>query len=359
MADVPGWVSPGDEPAPAPGSAPPAPPAWGQSPPAWGQSPPAWGQPPPAWGQPPAPSGQQPGWGPAPGWQPGTAWSGAPAAARPGVIPLRPLGIGEILDGAITTVRRYPAATLGMSAAVVTVVQVVQFFALRPFAASFSTADGFTGTGSAGLVFGLMFGLVSSGILSGALTVVIGQAVLGRPIALQDAVNAVRARFWALIGTSLLVAVLTGIAFVLLVLPFFYAWPVLSLATPALMLERQTVWNAIRRSAALVKGQFWRCLGVVALAWLIKTFVGAAISTPFVLIGGGFDQFIVGTQDTTADLSTTDLAVNTLGNIISGTFVAPFSAAVSALLYVDRRMRAEGLDVALAAAAATAGPPPA
>ena len=34
------------------------------------------------------------------------------------------------------------------------------------------------------------------------------------------------------------------------------------------------------------------------------------------------------------------------------TVVKPFTAGVRALLYVDRRMRAEGLDVQLAAAAA-------
>ena len=37
---------------------------------------------------------------------------------------------------------------------------------------------------------------------------------------------------------------------------------------------------------------------------------------------------------------------------IAQALTAPFSSGVSALLYIDRRMRAEGLDVSLAAAAA-------
>ena len=34
------------------------------------------------------------------------------------LVPLRPLGIGEILDGAVTYIRRYPRPTLGIAAGV-------------------------------------------------------------------------------------------------------------------------------------------------------------------------------------------------------------------------------------------------
>ena len=42
------------------------------------------------------------GWGWQQGWQ-------QPMAAKPGVIPLRPLGVGDILDGAVTTMRGEPS----------------------------------------------------------------------------------------------------------------------------------------------------------------------------------------------------------------------------------------------------------
>jgi len=41
---------------------------------------------------------------------------------KPGIIPLRPLGVGELLDGAISCIRRNPAITLLIGAAVVAVV---------------------------------------------------------------------------------------------------------------------------------------------------------------------------------------------------------------------------------------------
>ena len=41
-----------------------------------------------------------------------SGWVPPPQAPKPGVIPLRPLGVAELLDGAITAIRRYPKAIL-------------------------------------------------------------------------------------------------------------------------------------------------------------------------------------------------------------------------------------------------------
>ena len=41
-----------------------------------------------------------------------------PAPPKPGVVPLRPLGLGEILDGAVQTIRLNPKVMLGLSAIV-------------------------------------------------------------------------------------------------------------------------------------------------------------------------------------------------------------------------------------------------
>src|SRR3984885_11885612 len=85
--------------------------------PSFGQQP--YGQQP--YGQ--QPYGQQPGYGQQPYGQPGYGlpqYGGSPygqwtpPAPKPGVIPLRPLSVGEILDGAFTAVRRNPKATLGL-----------------------------------------------------------------------------------------------------------------------------------------------------------------------------------------------------------------------------------------------------
>src|ERR1700710_2430956 len=43
--------------------------------------------------------------------------SAQPVVRAPGMIPLRPLAVSEILDGAFVVIRRHPRATLGVSAA--------------------------------------------------------------------------------------------------------------------------------------------------------------------------------------------------------------------------------------------------
>src|SRR6266851_3911479 len=93
------------------------PPAGGQQ--GYGQHPGSqsgYGQ--PGYGQ---PGYGQPGYGPARG-----AWpTHAPSAPKPGVIPLRPLVVGEILDGAFSSIRQNPKATLGLSAILLTITGVI------------------------------------------------------------------------------------------------------------------------------------------------------------------------------------------------------------------------------------------
>ncbi|MEH3076543.1 MAG: hypothetical protein PGN11_07640 [Quadrisphaera sp.] len=59
------------------------------------------------------------GWG-QPAAAPGGAW--AAAAPRPGIIPLRPLSLGELWDGAFRAVRSNPKPLLGFSAVVVVII---------------------------------------------------------------------------------------------------------------------------------------------------------------------------------------------------------------------------------------------
>jgi hypothetical protein len=85
--------------------------------------------------------------------------------------------------------------------------------------------------------------------------------------------------------------------------------------------------------------------GILLLVLLITTFISGVLQTPF-----QFSSFTAGFSGEPVSTSSTDIVLQSVGSAIALTLVMPFSAAVSALLYVDRRMRAEGLDVSLAAA---------
>ena len=58
-----------------------------------------------------------------------------------------------------------------------------------------------------------------------------------------------------------------------------------------------------------------------------------------------------GSSTGTADYGTGSLILVAIGGLLSSTITAPISAGISALLYIDQRMRREGLDLSLAQAA--------
>ena len=349
-------------------------------------TPEGWGPPSPAGGAsstgPSAPPSYGQAYGPAPGSY------GAPRPElKPGVVPLRPLGLGELLDGAVGVLRRYPRPTLGLSAAVAVVATAVSVVllltAFRPFADVQSSAlesgdpaafEAALGGAAVGGVLTAVLELLSTAVLTGFLTAVVGKAVLGESMTLGGAWAQVRPHLLGLVGVALLLALIGGgiafvsvllgvvviaaggAAFALLGVPIVLgglavaAWLYirLSLAPCALVLEKVGVGTALKRSWVLVKGDWWRVFGITLLTFVVAGFVGLVLQVPFQLLGYGSLSELTGGGDA---LAARALVLSSLGSIVVATLVDPFTAGVRALLYVDRRMRAEGLDVALTAAA--------
>jgi hypothetical protein len=391
------WFPPGDpggQPGPPPGGPPPGP-GYSQAPGSWQPPPPGYGQ--PGYGQPGygQPGYSQPGYG-----QPGygqQGWTPPPAAPKPGVIPLRPVAVGEILDGAFTSVRRNPKATIGIAAVVLTVSAVITTivgYILQQQTALSSPSQSLTSAQIVQMLGALgIFGLVAFGLtifvgllLTGMLTAVIGWSVLGQRITAGEAWQIARPRLPALVGAIVLaflagigpvlawllvivvlvavhppgvlvalVAVPSTIALVIFVVLFFVRF---SMSAPMVVLERQGPVNALRRSWGLVRGSFWRVFGILLLTWLIVVIAGSVLRLPFTVIsgvfsGGGATSFGGLGLFATAGGNTSLLAliIAAIGSIIAGAITQPVQAGVTVLLYVDLRMRREGLDLALQTAA--------
>ncbi len=115
-----------------------------------------------------------------------------------------------------------------------------------------------------------------------------------------------------------------------------------------------TIRQALRRSSQLVRGSWWRTFGVWLLGVILTFIISGVISTPvsFLLPQLGGDAFVA------ADGSPTPLflILNALTAILVTALTAPFTAALIVLLYVDRRIRREGLDIELARAAGVSIP---
>ncbi|MFE2052452.1 glycerophosphoryl diester phosphodiesterase membrane domain-containing protein [Streptomyces sp. NPDC059459] len=449
MNDTPGWASPGSAPSDGrePGTSGPAEPAdrpgvpdqpaqpadqpgaeptgpgtkWSKEQPPPGQwsaptgpeqSPPppppnqGWGAPPPGgpggYGGPGGPGGYggqggaYGGYGPPGGpggW--GGGWGGPPPAAKPGVIPLRPLGVGEILDGAVSTMRTYWRTVLGISLtiAVFTEIVVVLLQGLvlddsssevlnDPDATLGELGDALTETTlNSGVVF--LISLIGTVLATALLTTVTSRAVLGRPVTIGEAWRDARPQVAKLFGLIvLLLLIVAGIVTVgmapgllvsaagggdagvaLAVLGALAAgvltvWLMvrLSLASPALMLEKQGIKQAMSRSLKLVRGSWWRVFGIQLLATIIATVVASIIAIPFAFLAAALgSDGISGFLDGTGNLGWTFLIVSGIGSVIGSMITFPITAGVTVLLYIDQRIRREALDLELARAAGLPG----
>jgi hypothetical protein len=335
----------------------------------------------------PPPYGGAPQYG---GAAPYGGW-GAPRDLKPGVVPLRPLGLGELLDGAVGIMRRYPKPTLGLSALVALVSTLINvlvvltafnpLLSVDPTAVSTSSED--LDTELAGLIAGggisVVVSLLSSVVLSGIITVVVGKAVLGQPLTAGQAWRDAKPHLLKLVGLALLVGLLVSLAGLVLALvgvgliaaggaPLLllgvplvlagiglaaYLYVRWALAPCALVLERLGVRRSMSRSGVLAKGDWWRLFGILLLTALIAGSIAFVLQLPFAAVGAASGLLGGG------DEGTLPLVLNAIGGGVGLLLTAPFSAGVAALLYVDRRMRAEGLDVALTAAATGGGGAPA
>ena len=376
MTDNTQWQSPEGEPsrgastpAPPPSGAPvtstPAPPVYGAAPPVYGAAPPVYGA-------------SHNGWTPPP---------------KPGLIPLRPLDLGTILGASFRVLRRNPRPTFGAALLFVGVsyllflgiIGVATFSALSRI--SFSTADtnGEITAGSIGLI-GLsslvpaLLSLVGSAIVQGLIVLEVSRATIGEKLTFRQLWRQARGRFGALIGWSALlvlaaimalalllivigvtstlgvvgavVAVLAGI-FGGLALVAVFAWlgTKLTLVPSALMVERLSLRGAISRSWQLTNGFFWRTFGILVLVAAILGVASQVISAPLGLLG----PFLTTLVDPQGQVGGAAIALGrilaVLAVVVTVTFqsiTAVISAAATALVYLDLRIRREGLDLELA-----------
>jgi len=347
------------------------------------------------------------------GWHGG--WAAPP---KPGVIPLAPLRISDMLSGAFSTIGGYWKPLLGIALALfgaaTAVVGVGVAIAFSTVAANW---DELTGPGEPdmaqlvplGIAFGVLMVigtvayLLASAVVQAAVPVVLQEAVLGRPISFGTVWSRAWSRVWAMIGTVFLVALIVAVpvllAMVTMVATVIYfvslgdsdgvaplllaglfgwlaitpvamwLWVKFSLAPTVVVFEGQRPIAALRRSARLVAGSWWRVLGTTLIAYGLASVVGYMIQMPLQALG-----MIPGTDTSgiEADPSGGEIlvlfggiiALSMISGLVSQLFSAIFPPLVIGLLYVDLRMRNENLAPVLAEAAAQTlpeqyGPPPA
>lgn len=362
-------------------------------------------------------------WGPFHGGAqgPGGGWHGGWAAPpKPGVIPLAPLRISDLLSGAFTTLGRYWKPLIGTALTLFGAATLVMIVALVVAASAVAsqwdelTSDSPGSPTSAQLVpLGVAFGvlmilglisyLLASAVVQAAVPVVLQEAVLGRPIRFGEVWKRAWARVWSVIGTVFLTGLImlvpmalffvgfaglmiymislgdedgvmplvaVGLIGALLIGPFaVWLWVRFSLAPTVVVFEGQSPVAALRRSAQLVRGTWWRVFGVGLLAYVLASMIGYTIQMPFQMLGllpGLFQPEEMGSDPSSGELIAVFgglMLLSFISQLIAQLFTAIFPPLVTGLLYVDLRMRTENLGPVLAEAAGSTlpeqyGPPP-
>ncbi|MBF1736842.1 MAG: glycerophosphoryl diester phosphodiesterase membrane domain-containing protein [Trueperella pyogenes] len=342
------------------------------------------------WGAPEQPAQPQQQWGAAP--QPDAAWQGtqtqggtAWTVAQPGIIPLRPLTVGELFNGAFQAVRVNPQTMFGFAFAIMAVVGLVQAFFASSSTSSLTRA---LSSGDANdLVYSLgnsMGSFVTSGLtllatafLSGMLALTVWDAVLGRKSSPADAWHRFSPRFVPVLLATFLIGIIEFVAIVVILLVFMIPFVLVvvnaasarsydsasagiggafaiiflmivaliviacfltvkfAFTSSAVVLEGLGPVDAMKRSWSLSKGSFWRILGRIWLIGIVTGLISAVL--------GGIVGAILGVGAAAADSVGMLVAFSAFLSALLSAVVIPVQSSFYTLMYLDERMRKENL----------------
>lgn len=315
---------------------------------------------------------------------------------KPGIIPLRPLSIGDIYQGAFAAIKTNARTMFGFTAALLGVVLVISIginYAIinlvlpnylspsSPYAAVFTSLSG-----SFSQLGGSLLQVLATVLLSGLIVVALSRSVLGRVASSKEVWERTKSKFLPLIGLNIITSIISGLMMIIGIVVFFvllasaastaktdreflqdlgvslvgllilmvisalvssYLSIKFSVASPAMVLENLGVFAAIGRSWSLTRGNFWRLFGINILTAIITFMVAGifggiaeALGAIFIVVGSSSPE------DMIASLNTTYILIMVMSTIAQ-LLILPFTSSVNALLYIDLRMRKEGLDVEL------------
>lgn len=341
-------------------------------------------------------TGSYPGGGAYPGSGYGSMGAANLYVYKPGIIPLRPLSIGDIYQGAFAAIKTNARTMFGFTAALLGVALVISVginYAIinlvlpnylspsSPYAAVFTSLSG-----SFSQLGGTLLQVLATVLLSGLIVVAVSRSVLGRVASSKEVWERTKSKFLPLIGLNIITSIISGLMMIIGIVVFFvllasaastaktdreflqdlgvslvgllilmvisalvssYLSIKFSVASPAMVLENLGVFAAIGRSWSLTRGNFWRLFGINILTAIITSmvagiFVGIAdaLGAIFIVVGSSSPEDVIASLNTTYILI---MVMSTIAQLL----ILPFTSSVNALLYIDLRMRKEGLDVEL------------
>ena len=318
-----------------------------------------------------------------PGWVP---------PPRPGLIPLRPLDLGTLLGASFRVLRRNPLPTFGTamlfqggSTLLVLVVAGVVFASAMSRIPLASENDQQALVISSIIVAGLallvpaLVAFVANTFVQALIVVEVSRATLAEKLKFGQLWRIVRGRLPALIGWTAIagamvvvcitpvIAVVLGLAtqgtsgavgaflvgsagFLGVVVLLLWLFTKLSMVTNAIIIERLSIGRAIARSWTLTRSHFWRVFGITLLVATIVGFTTQVATIPMQFLVPLMAQFLdpagQGAAASEVPLIIMGVIAVMLGVVIQAVTTV-IQTSTNALLYLDLRMRREGLDLEL------------
>lgn len=177
------------------------------------------------------------------------------------------------------------------------------------------------------MIVGVLVSFVLQPIATGALTFGVFSAIRERKASITDCLSVGLRRALPVLGVSLVVGILTGLGYMLCLVPGIILMTMWVAAVPAAVVEEIGVGDALRRSSDLTRGHRWIVFGVVLVIALFG-----------LLLGGGMAFVIAAT-----------LGESVLMIIVLNTVVTLFSSGLQAtfptLIYYHVRASKETIDL--------------
>jgi hypothetical protein len=265
-------------------------------------------------------------------------------------IRLQPMTVADILDGAFGIIKARPARLLGIAALFVVPVHLLAAYLQRDAfgdagmwdaltsndPAVIAEAESTSGAQVAGSVLALVVPALALVCVAAAIAKLVGGWTVGHDAKAGELLRAVGRRWWALLASYVLVHLAEGVGLVGIYVGAAFVMAVFVVTAPVIGAEDVGPIAAMGRSARLTGRRYWPVLGTSLLIGLVSFLLTQAL--------GGLPQALavwVG-----LDVAWPLLAA---GNIVGAVLTTPFVAAATVLLYLDLRVRNEGLDIELTA----------
>jgi hypothetical protein len=279
----------------------------------------------------------------------------APVSSGP--LPLYPMSVGDVLDGAFKLLRANARTILTIVAAISLPLQVVSSFALRrsfspgllnilgdptvaEAAADQSVDDGqlIVQLATVGLA------LLATPFIAGAVSRVVAASYLGRSMGPAEALKGTVRRFGALLVAFVVVHLLELVGLLACGVGAIAVMGLCTMVAPAIIVEDLGPIAGVKRSWRLGRKRFWGVVGISVLAGIISSTLGNILGTAPQLValflGGDWAWVLIAIAAVAASMVS-----------------APVVSIVATLLYFDARIRHEGFDLQVMARELTGATP--